>query len=210
MVRTVRWLGVSAVALLLVGCPKKPVASDAGSDAAPEAAAIVEAAAPPAANTGANDADVTKYPDQNGDNMEALTTRFTVNARTEASSTGGKLVAQLKAGAQAQRMADHEGFDLVLFSDPADATRKIEGWVAQSAFGTVPVVHHTADGGIAPPTPPATGFVCVKQNPPNKCRAGFVVSGAVCRVPCSSPADCHGPDPKCNEGKCYASNGCGD
>ena len=217
MARTVRWLGVSAVGLLLVGCLKRPGAGDAGSDAgAPSASAAVEAAAPDP-NTAANAADVTHYPAQTTDNLEPLTAHYMANARTEASAYGGKVVAELKAGTQAKRMADHEGYDLALFADPSDATRQIEGWVPQGVFGTV--AHVVPKEPVAPvavadagpkPAPVATGFVCVKQAPPGTCRAGFAVSGAVCRVACTSPADCHGPDPKCNQGRCFASNGCGD
>ncbi len=211
-------VGASAavLAVVLLGCPKKPGATDGGpaADAAPTASAAVEAAAP-SATVGANDADVTKYPDQNADNLEALTTRYTASARTETGATGGKLVASLKAGTEVQRIADHEGYDLVLFNDPADATRKLEGWVAQGAFGSAPVVHHVGDGGAAPPsptTPPPSGngYVCIKQNPPGKCAPGFSVFAAVCRVPCTSESQCKGPAPKCNGGFCYNSNGCGD
>jgi hypothetical protein len=198
------------MAVVLLGCPKKPGAGDAGaSDAAPPTASSAVEAAAPAVTVGANDADVTKYPDQNADNMDALTTRMEAHARTETGATGGKLVASLKPGTSAQRMADHEGYDLVLFADPSDATKMLEGWVIQSAFGAVPV-HHVGDGGIAPPAPAATGYVCIKQNPPGKCAAGFSVFAAVCRVPCTSETQCKGPANKCNGGFCYNSMGCGD
>lgn len=203
MVRTWRWVCVSSVACLLLGCPHKNSGQDAGADAAPSASAAPEAA-PPAA---ANDSDVTKYPDQNPDNMAPLTARVTVNVRTETGSTGGKLVGPIKAGTQVSEVADHEGYDLVVYPDPNDSTHNLEGWAIHTAFvgDTHPVV--VTDGGVKP-TPPSTGYVCVKQIGPNKCPPGYAVSGAVCRVPCSSAGDCHGPDPKCNEGKCYASNGC--
>jgi hypothetical protein len=212
MVRTERWLGISVMlgtAVVLMGCPKKPAAGDAGaSDAgAPVASAVVEAAAPVA--IGGNDADVTKYPDQNPDNQDALTTRLTAPARTEASTTGGKLVTTLKPGTAATRIADHEGYDLVVFADPSDSTKLLEGWVRQADFGAVAIPH----GGTSPvpTTPPqSNGLVCVKQNPPGKCAAGFSVFQAVCRVPCSSAEQCKGPVPKCNGGFCYNSMGCGD
>jgi hypothetical protein len=217
MARSVRWLEVCAftgfvgMAVVLTGCPKKPGVSDAGAGdgAAASASAVVEAAAPAQA-VGSNDADVTKYPDQNADNQDALTTRMTANARTEASTTGGKLVATLKPGTAATRIADHEGYDLVVFADPSDATKQLEGWVAQGDFGAVPTVHHVVDGGVTPPAPAGTGYVCVKQNPPGKCAAGFSVFQAVCRVPCSTAEQCKGPAPKCNTGFCYNSMGCGD
>jgi hypothetical protein len=211
MLRTVsRWVGVSGVAVVLMGCPKKPGAGDAGAgDAGSAATAAVEAAAP--ANLGANDGDVTKYADQNTDNNDALSTRMTANARTEIGATGGKLVATLKPHTDAVRIADHENYDLVVFPDPADATRKLEGWVAQGDFGAVPSVAHFGDGGAAPPSPsPGNGLVCVKQNPPGKCAPGYSVFAAVCRVPCTTAATCAGPSAKCNGGFCYNANGCGD
>jgi hypothetical protein len=198
---------VSSVACLLIGCPQRNAGQDAGADGAASASATPEAAAPVAAN----DSDVTKYPDQSNDYMAPLGAKITVNAHVEANTTS-KVVASIKAGTQVSEVADHAGYDLVVFPDPNDSTRNLEGWVTHTAFVAEHVVPvdggtHVVDAGPSP-TPPATGFVCVKQIGPNKCPAGFAVSGAVCRVPCSSPADCHGPDPKCNAGKCYASNGC--
>jgi hypothetical protein len=219
MARSARWLGVPAflgffgMAVVLTGCPKKPGGADAGADAGPasSASAAVEAAAPAAA-IGSNDADVTKYPDQNPDNQDAMNTRVTAVARTEASTTGGKLVATLKPGTATTRIADHEGFNLVVFPDPSDATKQLEGWVSHVDFAAEVVPH----GGVTPtptpttPVPAATGYVCVKQNPPGKCAAGFSVFQAVCRVPCSSAEQCKGPAPTCNGGFCYNSMGCGD
>jgi hypothetical protein len=212
MIRTWRWLVVSSCACILLGCPPKKPGDDAGADGAASASAVPEAAPAPVA---ANDSDVTKYPDQGNDYMAPLTVRMTANTRTEASSTAGKVVGQIKAGETVDEVADHGGFDLVVFPDPSDATRKLEGWAPHTIFTAQPI--HYVDGGIpvpvvvdaGPTPPPSTGFVCVKQNPPGTCRAGYSVSGAVCRTTCSVASDCKGPDPKCNGGKCYASNGCG-
>ena len=177
-----------------------------------------EAAPAPVA---ANDSDVTKYPDQNSDNMAPLTVHTFVHARTEASNTSGKLVAQLKAGQTVDEVADHSGFDLIVFADPNDATRKLEGWAPHTAFvalpfhlldgggvvvtdGGTPVV---ADAGPGPGPAPVAGYSCVKQTA-GACPSPYTVSGAVCRLSCSAPTDCKGPNPKCNSGKCYADNGC--
>jgi len=212
MIRTWRWLAVSSVACILLGCPPKKAGNDAGADGA-AASAVPEAAPAPVA---ANDADVTKYPDQNNDNMAALTSHMLVHARTEASNTGGKLVGQIKAGQAVDEVADHEGFDLVVFPDPSDATRKLEGWAPHTAFtaqairvgdGGIPVVPVTADAGPGPGPAPVAGYSCVKQTA-GACPPPYTVSGAVCRLSCSAPTDCKGPNPKCNTGKCYADNGC--
>jgi hypothetical protein len=42
------------------------------------------------------------------------------------------------AGTEAQRLADHDGFDLVVFPDPGDPSRTLEGWVEQNALIAVP------------------------------------------------------------------------
>ncbi len=203
MVRTVRWLGLSAVAVVLMGCPKKPGASDAGAgDAAPasSASAAAEAAAPAAA-IGGNDSDVTKYPAQNADNQDALTTRVTANARTEIGPTGGKLVATLKPGTAATRIADHEGYDLVVFADPSDATKQLEGWVAQGDFGAVPhnVVVVTTDGG-APKQ--RTTPLDIKKPASGTCPGGYGSCGAMCRATCKADADCELSTAHCSAGFC--------
>ncbi|MGH7733282.1 MAG: hypothetical protein ACREOE_06165, partial [Gemmatimonadales bacterium] len=53
----------------------------------------------------------------------------------------------------------------------------------------------------------ASGWSCVKQTA-GKCAAPYVVNAAVCRLACKTAAECKGPDPKCNAGLCFASNGC--
>jgi len=201
------WVGVSAMAVVLLGCPKKPGAGDAGAgDAAPSTASSAVEAAAPAPTAGANDADVTKYAGQNADNMEALTTRMEAHARTETGATGGKLVASLKPGTSAQRMADHEGYDLVLFADPADATRMLEGWVVQSAFGTLP--HYVVtDGGTVPVVvadagPKPSKPLDVKKSATGTCPGGYASCGAMCRATCAADADCGLATAKCSAGFC--------
>jgi hypothetical protein len=198
------------MAVVLLGCPKKPGAGDAGAgDAAPPtASSAVEAAAPAAATVGANDADVTKYAGQNADNMESLTTRMEAHARTETGATGGKLVAALKPGTSAQRIADHEGYDLVLFADPADATKMLEGWVIQSAFGSMPRVVTVTDGGAVPVVvadagpPKPSKPLDVKKSATGTCPAGYSTCGAMCRATCASDADCGLATAKCTGGQC--------
>lgn len=210
------WLGAAAAAMLVLGCkPKAGAANDGGAEAAPAASvAVVEAG--PAPLVGTNDSEVTHYPDQNAGSGETLTTRYATNARTEASGTGGKLVAQIKAETATQKIADHEGYDLVLFPDTNNAGQNLEGWVSHTALsgatGPSRPSGGSSSGGTSGSssggTAPATGYVCVKQIGPNKCPPGYVVSEAVCRVACTNPSECHGPQPKCVGGKCYASNGC--
>ncbi len=194
-----------SASFVLLGCPlKKPGES---TDAAPEASAsaAVEAAAPMAAN----DSDVTHYPDQAPGSNETLTTRVMVAARTEASTTGGKLVAELKPGTQTQKLADHEGFDLVVFPDPKDASNKLEGWVHATAFGGVTPVHVVDGGAVATdggPTPVAVDAGTCKpldlKKSGNACPAGYTTCGAACRLQCSKDADCCISGAVCSGGTC--------
>jgi hypothetical protein len=214
MIRTWRWLAVSSLACILLGCPPKKAADDAGADGAAAASAVPEAAPPVAAN----DADVTKYPDQSNDYMAPLTTRMAVHARSEASNTGGKIVGQLKPGEIVDEVADRGGFDLVVFPDPNDATRKLEGWAPHTAFTALP--HIVVDGGIvltdggtvvvpdaATPTAeagpaPIAKPLDEKKNKDGTCNAGYGICGAMCRLKCAADADCVLATAKCSAGFC--------
>ena len=195
MIRTWRWFAVSSCALILLGCPPKKSGDDAGADGASASASAVPEAAPPAA-VAANDSDVTKYPDQNPDNQTPLTARMTVTTRSEASTTGGKVVGPIKAGTEADEIADHDGFDLVLYADPNDTTRKIEGWAPHTAFvaekGVTPPVP-VGDGGVKPTPPPSNGFVCMKQNPPGNVRPASRSAGRCAESRAARPATAMDP-----------------
>lgn len=212
-VHAVRWAGIVAAAALLVGgCKKKPVEVEAGPDDAEVAvAAPVEAAAAPA--TASNDGDVTKYPGQNAD-TDTLTARLNASARTEASATGGKLVATVKAGTQVHRLADHEGYNLVTFPDPSDGTKLLEGWVAHTAFGSTNVLH--LDGGMvfgdgggavivsdaAAPPAQRTTPLDVKKSATGTCPGGYASCGAMCRATCKTDPDCQMAAAHCSAGFC--------
>lgn len=204
MLRTWQWAIVSSMSVALLGCPGmlKKKGEDAGGDAGPAASASApaEAAAPVA--VASNDSDVTHYPDQTAANNETITTRMNAPARTEASYTGGKLVAEVRAGTPATKLADHEGFDLVVFPDPKDATQKLEGWVHASAFGAVaPVPVHVVDGGGAPPAACKPQPLNIHQNNGN-CPASYAKCAAGCRLTCKADADCCSPGVTCQSGLC--------
>jgi len=207
MVRTLKGATLASLCVLLLGCPsllKKQGEDAGGSDAGPAASTPVEAAAAPVAAS--NDGDVTHYPDQAPGNNETLTTRMMAAARTEASNTGGKLVTELKAGMQAQKLADHEGFDLVTFTDPTNPSNKLEGWVHATAFGAVPVhvdggtTPVSTDGGSAPACKPQP--LDLKKNANGTCNAGYAVCGAMCRMSCKADADCCLATAHCTGGYC--------
>lgn len=205
MLRTWRWALVWSTSFALLGCPlmKKPGENADGGPAA-SASALVEAG-PPAAAGPTNDSEVTHYPDQAAGNNETLTTRMTATARTEASSTGGKVVTTLKPGTATQKMADHEGFELVTFPDPSNAGQTLEGWVNHLDFGAAAPAPTHVDGGSAPPSPtPACKPqpLDVKKNANGSCNAGYASCGAMCRMSCKADADCCLSTAHCTGGYC--------
>lgn len=125
-------LAVLATAML-TGCPKKGGGGDAGDDAA---VAVVDAGAVSAI---ANEADIKRYPtDETALDGDATVKAWSTDARK--SVPKGDVVASLKAGTTVTQIVDHNGYYLVTFDDPKDATRKLEGWVPKSAFQTPKVL----------------------------------------------------------------------
>jgi hypothetical protein len=131
----------------VLGCPqKKGGAGDAAAEAAAVASASATIDAAPAQEA-ANQNEVKKYPDQAKIDHVPATVMWTVaNVRTAAGS--GDLVATLKKGTSVQRLADKEPYWLVLFDDPSDSSRKVEGWASHLVF--TPEPQHDA-GKVHPP-----------------------------------------------------------
>jgi hypothetical protein len=113
---------------------KKPGASDAG-DAAGSASAEVEAGPAPQA---VNEADVSRYPDETPVNHVSATTKWTISNVRSQVGAGGELVAALRKGTETDKIAERQGYDLVLFDDPGDSSRKKMGWVSQAVYGAEP------------------------------------------------------------------------
>jgi hypothetical protein len=215
---TMLWLaGLAALATAALslgpGCKKAaPVAAaDAGEGGPTAPVAQVEAAAPLAAN----EADVTRYPDEKATPGSTLTTETPAELRTEVGA-GGKLVFVVPKGTEVDKLAERASHYLLVVADPQ--ARRLMGWSSEGAFGGAGGFHPggaavhpgdagkvVADAGSVPAG--SSGFSCVKQKA-GKCTAPYVVSQAVCRLPCKLGADCKGPEPKCNAGLCFASNGC--
>lgn len=121
-------LAVLATATL-TACPKKGGGGDAGDDAA---VVVVDAGSVSAI---ANEADIKRYPtDETALEGDATVKAPSTDARK--SVPKGDVVASLKAGTTVSQIVDHNGYYLVTFDDPKDATRKLEGWVPKSAFQT--------------------------------------------------------------------------
>jgi hypothetical protein len=169
-----------SAALLVLGCPKK---KDAGGDAAAEAAATASAevvdAAP--AQEAANQGEVKTYPDQKAIDHAPLTVMWTVaNVRTAAGS--GELVATLKKGTSVQKIAEKEPYFLVLFDDPSDASRKVEGWASHLVFTPEP----PHDAGKIHPVCAAKQVIILLEG-----------GNEECVTPCTSDNDC-GTGKACN------------
>ena len=164
--RTVSNVAIAtALMVAAAGCHKKVDAVDAGTDAAP---AEVDAAPAPEAS---NEADVTRFPDETKlDHVAAVTQVATSNVRKAPPS--GAIITTIPKGTSVVQIAQHTTFFLVTFSDPKDATKKLEGWVVQDAFST---------------TPP-------KKKPTPLCPAGQVLLIAdqqdFCGHVCTSASDC--------------------
>jgi hypothetical protein len=120
-----------------MGCPKKQAATDAGAD---DGAAAAEAGPAPLAT---NEAAVSRYPDETAVNHVTLASKWTAsNVRTQAGQGGGDLVAVLKAGTEVDKIAERQGYSLVVFNDPSDPSRKEMGWVSQVVFTPEPPRKH--------------------------------------------------------------------
>jgi hypothetical protein len=199
----------SVVGVLVLGaCSRK--AADKSPEAAapaPVASEVPEAAAPVVA-AAANEADVTRYPDETPiDHVLATTHVFASSARTQASTTGGTVAGSLKAETDVDEIAEHQGFALVYFIDPKDPSRKLLGWVSKVDFAVpaaVGVRPGAPDAGAAPAPPPATAPATAPAPPvaPQRaldvrqdhgaCPGGYARCGAMCRLQCGSSADCGG------------------
>jgi hypothetical protein len=172
---------VALVALFaLVGCPKKT--ADA-ADAAAEGGATADAG-PEAAN----EADLTRYPDEQAIDHQAATIK-TPKANALKATPKGDIVASLKKGDTVTELSEHNGYYRVVFADPKDASRKLEGWVVKFAFDDPPVVKKrpvpkcTGDGVVmvsdkANPIVPRCSIFCTddKDCPSGKCDSALILN----------------------------------
>ena len=218
MKRAWGWVAAAAAAGALVSCSliKKPGAGagDGGEEASVASGAVPEAAPPGEA---VNASEMTRYPDEKPIDHAPLTVESSASLRTQAGS-GGDLVVVLKKGTEVEKLAEHEAFYLVLADDPKDTTRKLEGWVAESAFGAAPPhgrgepefrgdggasPPHVADAGTKPPSPPPGPAKPLDVHKTNgSCPPGYASCAAVCRLTCKTEAECGIATAKCTGGFC--------
>jgi hypothetical protein len=144
------------------------------------AAGAVEAAAAPLA---ANESAVTRYPDETAVNGTPMTVRWPVaNVRTQATAAGGDAVAAIKSGTEVQKIAEHQSYALVVFTDPTDSSKKDMGWVSDAVFSAEPahkrvLVH--CGGGQAAILLPAGEETCVTPcTQDSVCPKGDVCNGS--------------------------------
>lgn len=204
-------LAATASAVMACSLLKKPGAGDAGEDAAGSAAVTPEAAPPGEA---VNASEMTRYPDEKPVDHAPLTVaEQSANLRTQV-GTSGDLVVVLKKGTEVQKLAEHEGFYLVLADDPKDSGRKLMGWVSESAFEAGPsrraepeprgdggAPHVAADAGTKPPPGPAKPLD-VHKAANGGCPPGYAACAAVCRLTCKSDAECGVATAHCTGGFC--------
>lgn len=81
----------------------------------------------------ANENDIARFPDETKvDNTQATILAPTANARTAPLS--GSIVTSLKKGTAVTQIAQRDKSFLIVFADPKDSSKKLEGWVVQDAF----------------------------------------------------------------------------
>jgi hypothetical protein len=212
MMRAWRCFALAAMASGVMSCSllKKPGAAVDGGEDGPVASAAVPEAGPN--GEAVNASEMTRYPDEKPVDHAPLTAEESASLRTQAGSAGD-LVVVLKRGTEVQKLAEHQGFYLVLADDPKDPSRKLMGWVAESVFGAPQrraepeprgdggsAPHVAADGGTKPSPGPIKPLDVHKTN--GTCPPGYASCGAVCRLTCKADAECGEATAHCTGGFC--------
>lgn len=175
-----------ALFLVLLACKGAPTSTSSDAGAAPVASTTVAAtastpstasAAPsasaPKAPTVANESDVARFPDEKKLDEEAVLQWSSSKVRKKPQ---GDPVVSLAKGTSVTKIAERQGFFLITFADPKDASKRLEGWVYKDAFNAeVPLESEPLAG--------------------NKCPAGAVfredaATGKHCNRACASDAQC--------------------
>jgi hypothetical protein len=162
--------------LVLTGCPKK--AGDSG-DASAEGGATAAVDAGPEAS---NEADITRYPDEVAIDHTAATIK-TPKANVLKATPKGDIVTALKKGDTVTELGEHNGYYRIVFADPKDASKKLEGWVVKFAFDDPPVAQKR-------PVPKCTGASAIMVSDKPK----PIVPR--CSIFCADDKDC--PSGKCD------------
>ncbi|HEX4449103.1 MAG TPA: SH3 domain-containing protein [Polyangiaceae bacterium] len=219
-----RALAVAAPAGALMACSllKKPEPTDGGENTVVDGGA---APSPVHEAEAVNASEMTRYTDEKPVDHAPITAESGGNMRTQA-GTGGDLVVVLKRGTEVEKLAEHGAYYLVLADDPKEGSRKLMGWIAETAFTGGPEPHraepeerdgghprptpgpvipappapHVVDAGAKPASGPAKPFDVHKTD--GACPPGYGPCSAVCRLTCRTQADCGDPAALCSAGFC--------
>jgi hypothetical protein len=175
----------AAVLATLTGCPRKKPSTEV--DAGVAETPVVDAAPAPLA---ANEADVTRFPDETKlDRVAATVLAGVTNVRKAPPS--GAVITTIPKGTVVLEHAQKDKFFLVSFDDPKDPTKKLMGWVFQDAFSATPSV---------PQKPPGV----------NPCPAGqqlLIAEQDFCGKVCKVAADCPNGQACTGSAKLFGLNG---
>jgi len=221
-------------ALLLTACAKADTAPSAAASATAPAVPVPTAAAPATAaptSTAVNASRVQRYPDETGPTQVTTTIVASVAEVRSGPDRSGDVVAGLARGSSVTEVAQHGGSVLVLFADPTDTTRTLEGWVLASTIAAPPgaVVHRTVtpspSSSAPPPAPAATPTATASAKPAapaaptpahglpikvmpvaGKCSASYAfIQAKYCRLSCHANTDCSSTTgATCQKSLCYA------
>jgi hypothetical protein len=181
-VRAWRWGFAVMTLAVAAGCfKKKGQAADASADATAEADAAA-AAAPTAANAN----EVARFGDETRVDNEAA--KLEIPAAPRKSPPLGEIVAPLKKGTDVTKVAKHEGFSLVTFANPKNASETLMGWVPDSAFAKPPPLPAHCKSNADCPKPQACvnvggsaghkcEVVCAGEGDDKACPSGQVCRG---------------------------------
>jgi hypothetical protein len=130
-----------------------------------------------------NAADITRFPDEKKMAEKATLEWSSSKIRKKPQ---GDIVVSLPKKTGVTKLAEHQGFYLVAFADPKDATKQLEGWVYKDAFTAEIAMETTPVNGKCPDgmkltESAATGKVCSKTCATSaQCQTGFVCYSGTC------------------------------
>jgi hypothetical protein len=146
--RRAPWLLALAVVCAAPACKPFRAPSGDGGPGDDLGVAAVDAASGNIGPIADNDADITRYPDEQAvDHVLGVTRLAASNARTQAGAILGAVVAALPPGTSVDKIAVRRGWFLVVFIDPKDVTagRRELGWLDPADFvgptGKPPAIH---------------------------------------------------------------------
>jgi Cys-rich repeat protein len=173
----------SASAAPIASAPATTASAASTASAIATSTATTAASSAPVNAAPSNAADVTRFPDEKKLSEKATLEWSSSKVRKKPQ---GDQVAALAKGTSVTKIAEHQGFFLITFADPKDATKQLEGWVYKDAFTPEVAMESSPVGGKCPDgmkltQSAATGKVCSKICTSNaQCSSGFVCYSGTC------------------------------